>query len=228
MFRSRVAETGPSATGPGLHVGLKAVADRCRHHWTLNFGARCISTVGSQAPSVSHGCPSARVSPENPETQGHRCQLMEKLESGQVVDWKAASWSEDRKVWTQRGPQHLNYWALADAGLLNSGCIFYRTQPPSAISHNKFIVLSKPDGQAVAVWMRRTRGAMVILLTSEERKSRGGAWMPEKLTGLNEHVRYVHTKILLIDFFTDDPIALSSVQKQRWGAELVKKIKWNH
>ena len=58
----------------------------------------------------------------------------------QVLDWKAATWSEDRKapmppvvekihaivkrhmeVWSQRGPQHLNYWALADAGLLTSG-----------------------------------------------------------------------------------------------------------
>eukprot|EP00434_Breviolum_minutum_P018127 symbB.v1.2.015991.t1/scaffold1193.1/size133507/10 len=38
--------------------------------------------------------------------------------------------------------------------------------------------------------------------------SRGG-WLPEKLTGLNEHVRYVHTKILLIDMFSDEPIVIT-------------------
>ena len=54
------------------------------------------------------------------------------------MDWKIASWSDDKKahdedlnviccfvsrakVWSQRGPQHLNYWALAESGLLNSG-----------------------------------------------------------------------------------------------------------
>eukprot|EP00435_Cladocopium_sp_Y103_P072638 s223_g40.t2 len=274
-----------------------------------------------------------------------------------VVDWKAASWSEDRKVWTQRGPQHLNYWALADAGFLNSGCVYYRTQPASAISHNKFIVLVTPDGQAIAVWTGSTnitagaifghsnvghvvtqpeicqkyleywerlsqdpekkelaafnekgtplpsqddwtrlvlfsprlcwadslsfiaqlilrarssvaftaafgigrevapallaagsQGAGVpiptyLLLESQgnwqasrdavqelQRKSNvkvafgmhleapahasdgdpiRGSWIPEKLTGLNEHVRYVHTKILLIDFFSDEPIVIT-------------------
>eukprot|EP00913_Durusdinium_trenchii_P019154 g18001.t1 len=264
---------------------------------------------------------------------------------GIVMDWKRASWSEDRKVWTQRGPQHLNYWALAEAGLLNSGCVHYRTQPNSAISHNKFIVLLAPDGpifghsnvghvltqpelcqkylqywerlaedpdkkdmrillvalaafneeitplptgdwSQVALFSPRLRWAdalsfiaqlilrarssvaftaafgigrevapallaagsegagtplpTYLLLESQgnwqasrdavqelQRKSnvrvafgmhlegpagladmaRAGAWIPEHLTGLNEHVRYVHTKILLIDMFSDEPIA---------------------
>ncbi|CAE7033027.1 Top3a [Symbiodinium natans] len=40
-------------------------------------------------------------------------------------------------------------------------------------------------------------------------KPQTGAWIPETLTGLNEHVRYVHTKVLLIDMFSDEPIVVS-------------------
>ncbi|CAE7322755.1 Top3a [Symbiodinium sp. CCMP2592] len=272
-----------------------------------------------------------------------------------VMDWKIASWSDDKKVWSQRGPQHLNYWALAESGLLNSGRVFHRTRPLAAISHNKFIILTAPDGalsvwtgstnitagaifghsnvghivarpalckKYMAYWERLTRdpekkdlaqfneqlsplpeeeskwtelvlfsprlrwadalsfmaqlilkarhsvaftaafgisreispallaagseGAGMpvptyLLLESQgnwqasrdavqalQRKSnvrvafgmhmevppgkpqpQGGAWIPETLTGLNEHVRYVHTKILLIDMFSDEPIVVS-------------------
>ncbi|CAE7424018.1 SLC2A3 [Symbiodinium sp. CCMP2592] len=72
-----------------------------------------------------------------------------------VMDWKIASWSDDKKVWSQRGPQHLNYWALAESGLLNSGRVFHRTRPLAAISHNKFIILTAPDG-ALSVWTGST------------------------------------------------------------------------
>lgn len=272
-----------------------------------------------------------------------------------VMDWKIASWSEDKKVWSQRGPHHLNYWALAESGLLNSGRVFHRTRPVAAISHNKFIILTAPDGKLsvwtgstnitagaifghsnvghiiarpdlckkyVAYWERLTQdpekkdlaqfneelsplpeekskwtelvffsprlrwadalsfmaqlilkarhsvaftaafgisreispallaagseGAGMpvptyLLLESQgnwqasrdavqalQRKPnvrvafgmhmevppgkpqpQGGAWIPETLTGLNEHVRYVHTKILLIDMFSDEPIVVS-------------------
>ncbi|CAE7354176.1 Top3a, partial [Symbiodinium pilosum] len=253
-----------------------------------------------------------------------------------------------------RGPQHLNYWALAESGLLNSGGIFYRTRPATAISHNKFIIRTSPDG-TTAVWTGSTNitagaifghsnvghilsqhdicqkyrayweklledpdkkdfakfneelsplpeennwselvlfsprlrwadalsfmaqlilrarhsvaftaafgisreispallaagsegaGAAVptyLLLESQgnwqasrdavqalQRKANvriafgmhlevppiksqpnSGAWIPETLTGLNEHVRYVHTKILLVDMFSDSPIVVS-------------------
>eukprot|EP00439_Symbiodinium_sp_Y106_P040039 s2298_g4.t3 len=72
-----------------------------------------------------------------------------------VMDWKIASWSDDKKVWSQRGPQHLNYWALAESGLLNSGRVFHRTRPLAAISHNKFIILTAPDG-GLSVWTGST------------------------------------------------------------------------
>lgn len=39
--------------------------------------------------------------------------------------------------------------------------------------------------------------------------TKNGAWIPERLTGLNEHVRYVHTKVLLIDMFSEEPIVIS-------------------
>ena len=32
--------------------------------------------------------------------------------------------------------------------------------------------------------------------------------LPEQLTGLNDHVGYIHTKYLLIDPFSDDPIVV--------------------
>ncbi|CAE8705809.1 unnamed protein product [Polarella glacialis] len=73
-----------------------------------------------------------------------------------VVDWKPAAWSESKKLWTQRGPQHLNYWALEESGLLQAGCVIYRRRPLSAISHNKFIVLVSPAGEAEAVWTGST------------------------------------------------------------------------
>ena len=113
------------------------------------------------------------------------------------MDWKIASWSDDKKahdedlnviccfvsrakVWSQRGPQHLNYWALAESGLLNSGSearatvealadqAFSSHQQSArtvrepfwflletffrAAGHNKFIILTAPDG-GLSVWL---------------------------------------------------------------------------
>ena len=34
-------------------------------------------------------------------------------------------------------------------------------------------------------------------------------WLDEKLTGMNSHVRYVHTKYLIVDALTNDPILIS-------------------
>jgi phosphatidylserine/phosphatidylglycerophosphate/cardiolipin synthase-like enzyme len=34
-------------------------------------------------------------------------------------------------------------------------------------------------------------------------------WLIEKLTGLNKYVQYVHTKIMLIDPLSDDPLIIS-------------------
>ena len=36
-----------------------------------------------------------------------------------------------------------------------------------------------------------------------------GRWMAEKLTGLNEHVKYIHTKYMLIDPLSDDPLLIT-------------------
>eukprot|EP00929_Paragymnodinium_shiwhaense_P111364 TRINITY_DN7933_c0_g1_i5.p1 TRINITY_DN7933_c0_g1~~TRINITY_DN7933_c0_g1_i5.p1 ORF type:complete len:851 (+),score=184.96 TRINITY_DN7933_c0_g1_i5:80-2554(+) len=79
-----------------------------------------------------------------------------------IVDWKKPSWNNLKKEWTQRGPQHMNAWALEEAGLLPgygaSGpcCVSFRTRPLSAISHNKFFVLVDPSGKASAVWTGST------------------------------------------------------------------------
>lgn len=73
-----------------------------------------------------------------------------------VVDWKVGYWSEEKKTWNQRGPQHLNQWALEEAGLIKAGCVVHRTRPISAISHNKFFVLVDPADTAVAVWTGST------------------------------------------------------------------------
>lgn len=78
------------------------------------------------------------------------------VEVSLVVDWKMAAWSEETRQWTQRGPQHLNNWALEEAGLISAGCLIKRTKPRSAISHNKFFVLVSPEKQAVAVWTGST------------------------------------------------------------------------
>lgn len=69
-----------------------------------------------------------------------------------VVDWKAGVWSDDKKIWTQRGPQHLNQWALEQSGL----SALHRTKPVSAISHNKFFILMSPTNTPVAVWTGST------------------------------------------------------------------------
>lgn len=73
-----------------------------------------------------------------------------------VVDWKMGCWSEEKRMWNQRGPQHMNLWALHESGLLAAGCIHQRTKPVSAISHNKFFILVAPDGKADAVWTGST------------------------------------------------------------------------
>ncbi|CAJ1395604.1 unnamed protein product [Effrenium voratum] len=312
----------------GLEEAMLGFINRAEEGWSL----RC-ALYEAHYPPVMRALSAAR-------RRGASVQI--------VVDWKQAAWSEDRKVWTQKGPQHLNYWALAEAGLLDSGCVIFRRKPPSAIGHNKFMVLMTPDGLPVAVWTGSTNvtagaifghsnvghvvtqrplcekywaywqrlaedpekkdlaafnekltplpkedwtrlvlfsprlrwadslafiaqlilrarhsvaftaafgisreispallaagsegiGAAIptyLLLESQgnwqasreavqqlQRLSNvrvafgthleaaggsSGAWVPEKLTGLNEHVRYVHTKILLIDMFSDQPIA---------------------
>eukprot|EP00931_Biecheleriopsis_adriatica_P123573 TRINITY_DN9862_c0_g1_i1.p1 TRINITY_DN9862_c0_g1~~TRINITY_DN9862_c0_g1_i1.p1 ORF type:complete len:862 (+),score=113.98 TRINITY_DN9862_c0_g1_i1:68-2587(+) len=73
-----------------------------------------------------------------------------------VVDWKMGYWSEEKRIWNQRGPQHMNLWALHESGLLAAGCVHQRTRPVSAISHNKFFLLVAPGGQAEAVWTGST------------------------------------------------------------------------
>ncbi|CAJ1442809.1 unnamed protein product [Effrenium voratum] len=335
----------------GLEEAMLGFINRAEEGWSL----RC-ALYEAHYPPVMRALSAAR-------RRGASVQI--------VVDWKQAAWSEDRKVWTQKGPQHLNYWALAEAGLLDSGCVIFRRKPPSAIGHNKFMVLMTPDGLPVAVWTGSTNvtagaifghsnvghvvtqrplcekywaywqrlaedpekkdlaafnekltplpkedwtrlvlfsprlrwadslafiaqlilrarhsvaftaafgisreispallaagsegiGAAIptyLLLESQgnwqasreavqqlqrlsnvrvafgthleaaggsrmevtvralpgyflscREDARGGAWVPEKLTGLNEHVRYVHTKILLIDMFSDQPIVVT-------------------
>jgi len=48
----------------------------------------------------------------------------------------------------------------------------------------------------------------VFTVSTHLRKAIGG-WVAEKLTGLNGHVNYIHTKFMLIDPLTSDPIVIS-------------------
>jgi len=53
--------------------------------------------------------------------------------------------------------------------------------------------------------VRLAFGTHIEALPSASRYS----WQREDLTGLNQHVKYVHTKILLIDPFSDEPVIVS-------------------
>eukprot|EP00746_Dinoflagellata_sp_MGD_P067711 gnl/MRDRNA2_/MRDRNA2_27952_c0_seq1.p1 gnl/MRDRNA2_/MRDRNA2_27952_c0~~gnl/MRDRNA2_/MRDRNA2_27952_c0_seq1.p1 ORF type:complete len:875 (-),score=154.36 gnl/MRDRNA2_/MRDRNA2_27952_c0_seq1:82-2706(-) len=96
--------------------------------------------------------------------EAHYLPIMRALEQARVrgvevkliVDWKVAAWSDEKKTWSQRGPQHLNFWALHESGLLSADCVIERTKPLSSISHNKFFILISPTEEPVAVWTGST------------------------------------------------------------------------
>lgn len=56
------------------------------------------------------------------------------------------------------------------------------------------------------------RTAVGSILTGEQSDAIGGElhhWLQEKLTGLNGHVKYLHTKYMFVDAMTDNPLVIS-------------------
>jgi phosphatidylserine/phosphatidylglycerophosphate/cardiolipin synthase-like enzyme len=56
------------------------------------------------------------------------------------------------------------------------------------------------------------RTAVGSILSGEQSDAVGGQlhhWLQEKLTGLNTHVRYLHTKYMFVDTMTDNPLVIS-------------------
>ena len=69
--------------------------------WQSTFsGLRLASGLGLESSDVVRG------------SEGPNASVVKKIHA--IV-------KRQMEVWSQRGPQHLNYWALADAGLLTSG-----------------------------------------------------------------------------------------------------------
>jgi len=80
------------------------------------------------------------------------------------------------------------------------GAIFEKQKP-----YLRYLLLDKP-GQVTTI--NRNPGNRVV---AGGYLGRGGwrQWLTEALTDLNKHVRYVHTKYMLIDPLGDDPIVIS-------------------
>lgn len=59
---------------------------------------------------------------------------------------------------------------------------------------------------------RVAKGAILAGPAAPDDEAVGGElhrWLEERLTGLNSHVKYLHTKYMLLDVLTDDPIVIS-------------------
>ena len=80
------------------------------------------------------------------------------------------------------------------------GEIFARKKP-----YLRYLLLDKP-GQVTTI--NRNPGNRAVA-GAYLGKGDWGQWLREKLTDLNSHVRYVHTKYMLIDPLSDDPIVIS-------------------
>lgn len=70
----------------------------------------------------------------------------------------------------------------------------------------RYILLNKNDGTSDVI--NRTQNDQVTAGATLG-KDEYGNWLPEKLTGLNGFVPYVHTKYMLIDPLGDDPIVIT-------------------
>jgi len=79
-------------------------------------------------------------------------------------------------------------------------------QPPPKSQYEIFQEIEAVRNNRVA------KGAILAGKKAPDDQAVGGAlhrWLEEKLTDLNFHVRYLHTKYMLLDALTDDPIVIS-------------------
>ncbi|WP_109439128.1 MULTISPECIES: phospholipase D-like domain-containing protein [Aquimarina] len=75
----------------------------------------------------------------------------------------------------------------------------------------RYILLEK-EGNTFDLFKntKNNRIAMGAIINKEEIKEEGlKGWESEHLTGLNDHVKYLHTKYLFVDPLTDDPILIT-------------------
>lgn len=83
----------------------------------------------------------------------------------------------------------------------------------SVLNQNKnylrYLLLEKPGKRVEGRTDYRDNPDNIIASGSFIQNDPSGRWLAEKLTGLNEHVKYIHTKYMLIDPLGDDPIVIS-------------------
>jgi phosphatidylserine/phosphatidylglycerophosphate/cardiolipin synthase-like enzyme len=70
----------------------------------------------------------------------------------------------------------------------------------------RYCLLERPDAEMELMERDPDNRFAVGSLIGDNELER---WLTEELTGLNTHVRYIHTKYMLIDPLTDDPIVIT-------------------
>lgn len=70
----------------------------------------------------------------------------------------------------------------------------------------RYILLDKPD-KNIEIIRRNTKNRIAVGSQIDENVF--GVWLREKATGLNEHVRYIHTKYMLLNPLSNDPTVIS-------------------
>lgn len=75
-----------------------------------------------------------------------------------------------------------------------------------AIAVPRYVLLEKPDNNMEAL---RADPHNQLVAGAYLGKGRWRQFLKESLTGLNERVRYIHTKYLLIDPLSDDPVVIT-------------------
>lgn len=66
----------------------------------------------------------------------------------------------------------------------------------------------KKDAEVAAIKSLRFMDENLFAIGSHFRSNQFDAWLAERLTGLNSHVRYVHNKFMMIDPLSNDPILI--------------------
>jgi len=73
--------------------------------------------------------------------------------------------------------------------------------------HLRYLLLEREDGDAPRVY--RQDEDTKVAVGSYFGEGLWGRWLKERLTGLNSHVRYAHTKFMLIDPLGADPLVVT-------------------
>ena len=71
----------------------------------------------------------------------------------------------------------------------------------------RYVLLEKPDDNTTELMKRDPNNRFAVGSLIKDNALEG--WVREKLTGLNDNVKYVHTKYMLIDPLSDDPTVIT-------------------